>query len=64
MSMIKDMSDDVLAAKIDSEGIEYFFTSYIGLDNIQDTRLREAAERFVEAYQDIEELLEEIMRDY
>lgn len=60
MELVKGYkSYEELEAKIDNEGIEYFFLDYIGIDLVLDPALKEAVEDFREAFTRIEAILEE-----
>ena len=52
----KDPQD--LADKIDNEGLTYFFTDYIGIDNIVDPELKRAVNDLQNAFAKIEMILE------
>ena len=61
--LIKGFTNDELLGKIDSEGIEYFFLSYIDVDSIQDLDLCKAVRQFKLAFEEIESFIDEIADD-
>jgi hypothetical protein len=61
--LVKGFTNDELLGKIDNEGIEYFFLSYIDVDSIQDVDLRKAVQQFKLAFEEIESFIDEIADD-
>lgn len=53
-NIIKGMDDEIVTDRIDNEGIEYFFTSYISMDSVLDPELKKHAEALVTAVDSIQ----------
>lgn len=57
--LIKDWTIEDLEAKLENEGLDYFFTSYISVNTIVDNNLKKAVEQYLEARGEILSILEE-----
>ena len=57
--LVKGFTLEELEYKIESEGIEYFFLSYISPENVKDKELKIAVEKFKDSFSDIISILQE-----
>lgn len=57
--LIKGFTHESLQHKIEYEGFDYFFTSYISYDDILDADLREALIEFLDAREKLIAILED-----
>jgi len=53
-----------LAAKIDNEGMDYYFCHYIHPDDIEDPKLKELAIKYVDASSLLQEYLDSFREKY
>lgn len=57
-NIIEGFDDDELADKIwESEGFDYFFSSYLNPDSIKEPKLRRAVKEYLEAREEILDIL-------
>jgi len=56
--LIKGFDAETLEGKIENEGLDYFFTGYIGFEKIIDPELREAVYSYLQAREQIVYVLE------
>ena len=56
--LIKGYDKEFLEHILDYEGFDYFFTSYVNVDNILDPELKEAVTEYQDAGERIEKILD------
>jgi uncharacterized protein YrzB (UPF0473 family) len=62
--LMHNMSNEELFWKIENEGAEYFFLSYISIDAIKDEDLKKAVQRLKLEWEKIEEVVDDLEMEY
>lgn len=57
MSLIEGIEDEDLMAKIDSEGFDYFFRSYVSTEKIKDATLYTLVQNYMDAAEALDDYL-------